>query len=286
MNTLLPFSKKIECLCIGAQKAGTTWLNEQLLRHPELCLPPIKEVHYFNFLHSPQDRGWITEHYQRPAKIRIQKLLEANEVNWKDITYYSQIADLIHSGKVDENWYHAVYSQCIDENCLKVDITPAYLPMPKAGIDEVFNYNSNMKLIVLLREPVSRSLSAARMLLEREKISHPTNKQWNSMLKGHGIIGKSRYSRQIENWLQVFNRDQLLVIPYEKIAVAPLEVINEVCDFLAISKMKQNDLVYERVHVSKDYPVPIEVNDWLKSHLVNEVTAIKNIFPVLSDWWK
>lgn len=38
-------------LCIGAQKAGTTWLYENLAPHPGLFVPPhVKEVHYFDFL--------------------------------------------------------------------------------------------------------------------------------------------------------------------------------------------------------------------------------------------
>jgi hypothetical protein len=35
-------------LGIGAQKAGTTWLYRNLLRHPDLYLPPTKEAHYFD----------------------------------------------------------------------------------------------------------------------------------------------------------------------------------------------------------------------------------------------
>ena len=35
-------------LGIGAQKAGTTWLYENLRRHPALWLPPVKELHYLD----------------------------------------------------------------------------------------------------------------------------------------------------------------------------------------------------------------------------------------------
>jgi len=36
-------------LGIGAQKAGTTWLYENLRHHPELYLPEPKELHYFDW---------------------------------------------------------------------------------------------------------------------------------------------------------------------------------------------------------------------------------------------
>lgn len=35
-------------ICIGAQRAGTTWLYECLKEHPELFLPSQKELHFFN----------------------------------------------------------------------------------------------------------------------------------------------------------------------------------------------------------------------------------------------
>src|SRR6185295_12624998 len=35
-------------LCIGAQKAGTGWLYEQLRSHPGFWMPPMKELHYFD----------------------------------------------------------------------------------------------------------------------------------------------------------------------------------------------------------------------------------------------
>lgn len=36
-------------LCIGAQKSGTTWLQDCLIHHPEIFLPAEKEVHFFDW---------------------------------------------------------------------------------------------------------------------------------------------------------------------------------------------------------------------------------------------
>jgi hypothetical protein len=33
---------------IGAQKSGTTWLSRNLGLHPEIWIPSVKEVHYFD----------------------------------------------------------------------------------------------------------------------------------------------------------------------------------------------------------------------------------------------
>jgi len=33
-------------LCVGAHKAGSTWLYQQLDSHPDFWMPPVKELHY------------------------------------------------------------------------------------------------------------------------------------------------------------------------------------------------------------------------------------------------
>lgn len=38
----------MDFLVIGAPKAGTTWLCNMLKEHPEIYIPPIKELCYFN----------------------------------------------------------------------------------------------------------------------------------------------------------------------------------------------------------------------------------------------
>ena len=39
---------KPDFLGIGAQKAGTKWLYDQLIPHPQVYLTPIKEIHYWD----------------------------------------------------------------------------------------------------------------------------------------------------------------------------------------------------------------------------------------------
>lgn len=39
--------KKMDFLVIGAMKAGTTWIYENLKEHPEICLNSNKEIHFF-----------------------------------------------------------------------------------------------------------------------------------------------------------------------------------------------------------------------------------------------
>ncbi len=40
------FTMYPDFLGIVAQKSGTTWLHDKLWRHPQVWLPPIKELHH------------------------------------------------------------------------------------------------------------------------------------------------------------------------------------------------------------------------------------------------
>ena len=53
-------------LGIGAQKAGTTWLYEQLKRHPQLAFPLRKEAHFWN---RPHDAAAIAHYLGRFAAV-------------------------------------------------------------------------------------------------------------------------------------------------------------------------------------------------------------------------
>ena len=48
--TASPVTHVPDFLCVGAQKAGTSWLYRQLEPHPDFWMPPVKEFHYLDQL--------------------------------------------------------------------------------------------------------------------------------------------------------------------------------------------------------------------------------------------
>ena len=64
-------------VCVGAQKAGTTWLARVLATHPDLFLTPVKEIHYFDHV-----RG-ITEHLSdKKRQSRYRKFHQRMWTQW------------------------------------------------------------------------------------------------------------------------------------------------------------------------------------------------------------
>ena len=54
-------------LCVGAQKAGTSWLYRQLELHPDFWMPPVKELHYLDNLNRTKRRDPPRSNDERDA---------------------------------------------------------------------------------------------------------------------------------------------------------------------------------------------------------------------------
>src|SRR5262245_22296484 len=50
LNGVVSGNARPDFLCVGAQKAGTSWLYRQLEPHPDFWMPPVKELHYLDQL--------------------------------------------------------------------------------------------------------------------------------------------------------------------------------------------------------------------------------------------
>jgi len=101
-------------ICIGAQKAGTAWLYENLRVHPDIYMSKKKELHFF------------------------------------DINFYRSLG-----------FYSSWFEEGADK--MKGEITPAYSNLPKRRIVFIRKIMPNLKLILILRNPIDRAWSAARM---------------------------------------------------------------------------------------------------------------------------
>ena len=102
-------------LCIGAQKAGTSWLNSVLLEHPQIFMPPINELHYFDRRH-------------RNAPIRIRQIqLARNAIRRErkrdapDQNYLAYLDHLLSFSHTSLEWYQAAYSWPVADGVRKPD---------------------------------------------------------------------------------------------------------------------------------------------------------------------
>ena len=147
-------------LGIGAQKSGTTWLYQNLAAHPQIWMPPVKELHYLD--HKPQSlpvRLVSRKNFLRKAKVHLRQNLIATLKGEPD-------ADLDWAmryclGRRTDEWYGALFPKI--EGKISGEVCPGYARVGLVDVEHVHRLMPNAKVIYLIRNPVERAWSALAM---------------------------------------------------------------------------------------------------------------------------
>lgn len=215
--------RKPGALCIGAQKAGTSWLAQMLGQHAQVWIPPFKEVQYFNHLHIPEHRRWIAWHYRnKPQEIRDRHVKRQFPLEPALDAYLAAVT----SGKMFHNqWYKRIFAPA-PAHAIPMDFTPEYSGLPEEGVAAVKAFLPKAKVIYLLRHPVDRAISQLRMNLRREKRTPRTVAEWLAEVQNPVLDERGDYAAYLPRWLKHY--PDMLVLPFGRIAKAPHEVMDAV----------------------------------------------------------
>ena len=214
-------------LCIGAQKAGTTWLYRALENQPDLWLPPVKELHYFDEkrLHP---RSWyelmrgtdgIAGRWRR--QLGTERRRRIHEADHPEATERAEWSRNYFFGPTSPEWYASLFPT----DRLGGDITPEYALLDPQGIADALTINPDLRVIYLLRHPIEREWSGAVMR------SRGLGRSTDLVLKG----GRRRHARYLENldrWQAALPPGRLFVGWFDDIAQHPQELLGEILEFL------------------------------------------------------
>ncbi len=228
---------------IGVQKAGTTWLYAQLKKHPTIFMPHLKEIQYFNHLYIKEHRSWTDNH--RLSKIKRMLLNELNreKVDYNLVEYLARCG----KNKLNDEWYEHFFSLARGRTI--GEITPEYSLLPDEGIEHMLRLNPDSKFILLLRNPIERDFSHAKMILkhqgkiEKEDYNNNDNELEKRLLKildYRGVYERSDYKTIIERWKRVLPKDGNLYIGfYDWIKDRPQQLLEEICGFIGCKYDKE-----------------------------------------------
>jgi hypothetical protein len=261
-------------LGIGAQKAGTTWLYLQLSKHPEIWLPPIKEIHFFdrsplyptpNSLATPSPFARIigTKPWERTRTINNVRRI-ANNVRAGEIRRALWLIKW-NFGYYNTKWYVGLFSAA---TAFKVcgEITPSYSVLNEDDIAQIKALNPDMKLIFMIRDPIERAWSATRFLANQEysKIDLNSADQIIFTLSSLGTALRSNYERTLDTYLKHFAATQILVCFYDAIACDPLGLMSGITTFLEVSPFVASAIDSQTpINASPMSKMPDEVREYL-----------------------
>lgn len=204
---VIPSNRLPSFMVIGAAKAGTTALNQYLSQHPQIFMCPLKEPHFFS-------------------------------------------TDQIYSRGLE--WYKGLYADAAPgQMCGEASTSYTFFPRTPLTPARIAQVAPEIKFIYLVREPISRVYSACLQALKYQKyvlkeVKKMEQKQYSiehlielgsDPQNASGLpdfIQNSQYINQINEYLNFFRKEQLMIIPQEDLAGHPDETLKKIFEFIGV----------------------------------------------------
>jgi Sulfotransferase family len=202
-------------LCIGAHKAGTTWLYQQLDSHPDFWMPPVKELHYFDQLS------------------RVQRAAHPRCRDERDGRFLKRLNSLSAQPSIDLENYGRLFEP--KASLFSGDISPNYSTLSNEVIREVVRYFTNLKVIFLARDPVERLWSHLSMEVHYRQIEQfdaTDINEVNRNLSRRGMLLRSYPSAVVARWKRYVDPEQFRVYFFDDLQNNPAELQRSILRFL------------------------------------------------------
>lgn len=215
---------------IGFQKCATTSVNHYLRGHPEYLPSVLKEAHYF----TACKKSW-------------------NDTNCKATSTQDYIDNYLRIKDVADNGLATA----------TVDASVDYAWKGEELAEEIHKAFPWLKIVVMLREPISRVISYTRMWTQKG-VRTSTHKD-NKIACEHGeelfdclyphLTPKAytgHYAVPLEGWLKVWPADQIHVIQFEEFVSNTDAVMRRLKKFLGMDPTLPEDVQLYNVNTRKD----------------------------------
>jgi hypothetical protein len=168
--------------------------------------------------------------------------------------------EVFSRGAVDYELLHRHFP-AVARSTIAGECTPSYLYW-KPAAERIWNYNPQIKLLVLLRNPVERAF--AHWNMQRFKGREPLDfleavKEENRRLAGAPPLEARRfayadrgfYAQQLERFFKLFPREQIKVVKFETFRDSQRETLASIFSFLGLEPVRvrnkdHNVVPYER----------------------------------------
>lgn len=201
-------------IIIGSPKCGTTSLFKYLSQHPKIEFSDRKEPKFFCW--KDLDLNFSGNSLVL-NQIRVTTVQDRQE--YLDL-FKNKTADFIGEGSVD--YFHS-----------------------RNTAEKIFDFNPNMKLILILRNPIDRAYSDwkhnVKMGYENIKVFRNAIKAITKRKKNNGVpyfdyLHKGNYASHLKEYLSYFGHDKVLVLFFEDFQKDPGKTCNEILHFLGEKK--------------------------------------------------
>lgn len=274
--------------CVGATKAGTSWLYRHLAQHPDCHLRSIKELHYFDMIETGSQKRFLRRIRERIAALKaalaegdtrptVQRQLR-DALAWKDVI----------AAPEDVPAYMAYLAEGRGAKPVVADITPAYALLPEARLARMQDAAAETRFLYLLRDPVSRLWSQARMLATRREDGQDFAARARTVLErmleaiGNGLPDREDYIGAITRLRAAVRPERLMILLQDHMMTAP--GLSRLHAFLGIAD-RAGDFD-RRVHEGTPLALPDDLRSRAQVALRPQYDFVARLFGDLPDSWR
>ena len=217
--------RKPDFICIGASKAGTTWLYEQLRTDPHIWMPHVKELHYFDREEVPRYASLLLKRsvYGHVMRKALLEGIGQGRLSWA-LRY-------LFKARTMER-YQDLFVEAGER--LAGEVTPAYARMPAERIAQVAAHYPDLKIIYLLRNPVERIWSHLNMVRKRREGFDEADVPDLLVRINERHRESSDYLGNLDRWGKFFPAEQVHLAFYEELRDEPQAFLDRLYVFLGL----------------------------------------------------
>ena len=288
--------EKKHLICLGAAKAGTTWLSEQCRRHPSFFMPPMKEIHYFQSVYGQVDRLAPIRRLNQVAKFLSSSTIaiegaDDEKKRQRLMRRQARLAKwyaLYAAGRIDEKWYLRLFDGAESDQFL-CDFSAASCKVSVAGVEAMYRLSGQTYVVYILRDPFDRLVSHtkfhAKFVGDIKWMRRAKRAEVESYVRDRSLIEDSLYAHRIEQFREKFGKDRLLLLDFDELRRQPVEFLNRLSAFLNVPRFAAVESS-RGTNPGPDLMLPEGAFDSFRSETDAEVDRLVNIGVDFAAKWR
>jgi len=283
---------------IGMERAGTSWLFTQIASHPDIWVPPLKELHFFDVI-DPQ-AFYLKHRYSYHLKSRLKQKAAPfmnlpNRPEFKKNDYLTYLLwDLyFFTGRFNIDWYKRLFDDKFTGGKTCGEITPAYSNLTPETIQMALTMNPNIKFLLMLRNPIERMWSGLVhhfRHIEKRSFKDITESEMLDFLKNPAAQNRSDVASILQTWQGNVPADQIFIQNFERISKDPEGLIKDTYDYLQVdnSYLPQESLYKKKIntYTKHDFNIPESIGDYLINSCMPIINAVEKTHPEITKKWQ
>jgi hypothetical protein len=267
-----------------------------LSEHRQIWLPHLKELHYFDrkfpigsfeaIAPARPSRSILSPQFSaRLRRLSVPALMgHMRSLGRRDLTWEFRY----QFGEPSDAWYASLFDNARDR--VPGEITPAYSCLDDAAISHIHSLMPDARLILLLRDPIERAWSHARMDLAafgRQPVRAIEEARYREHFASFASRRRGSYPAMIDRWLTHYPGAQLFIGFYDEILSEPEALLVRLFRFLDVSATSADipPGVRTRVNAGPDEPIPETLHRSLAQLYVDDLGELSRRFGSYPQVW-